>query len=502
MIASYRTQTEMEQRTDHHTGPPAASQSGAGDHAAALADVRQLERVFSSWSRPERRILGRARKRAKARALEVLEGEAGGPAAANTALLVAAAEMFGALRTELAAHPRDAARLARQLERTVGIPRFALAREVFRAPELLTAPSGAAVEAQLAMLTCFAPLRSASLWVLDDAEQIQCVRYVGDGGPTRGVRQLAQRLLAGESIPLGSRRQLLGLPVGRWRQPFAALVGYARPGKSETSHPFLVEAAPMLGSILEREALLAANAASERALVESSERKLTRLGFDLHDGPLQDVAVFAEDLRLLRGQLESHIESTKGQDPSLAAVARRMTELDDQVLGLDRELRRISNEVRAASVLLNRPFTGALRDIARSFAARTGIEPRVVVDGDTSTMSASQQIALLNISQEALSNIREHSDATKVKIVVSANEDGVEAQVVDNGQGFDPEQTLIRSARAGHLGLVAMHERARLLGGQCRIDSRPGGPTTISVSLQRWDPVSGDGAEETAKTRR
>jgi signal transduction histidine kinase len=39
------------------------------------------------------------------------------------------------------------------------------------------------------------------------------------------------------------------------------------------------------------------------------------------------------------------------------------------------------------------------------------------------------------------------------------------------------------------MGLVAMHERVRLLGGQCRIDSRPGGPTVVSVSLDRWQPL-------------
>ena len=38
-------------------------------------------------------------------------------------------------------------------------------------------------------------------------------------------------------------------------------------------------------------------------------------------------------------------------------------------------------------------------------------------------------------------------------------------------------------------GLVAMHERARLLGGQCRIESSPGGPTVVSVSLERWEPL-------------
>jgi signal transduction histidine kinase len=65
--------------------------------------------------------------------------------------------------------------------------------------------------------------------------------------------------------------------------------------------------------------------------------------------------------------------------------------------------------------------------------------------------------------------------------------------VVDNGDGFDLESTLIRAARQGRLGLVAMHERVRLLGGQCRIDSRPGGPTVVSVALERWGPLTPDG---------
>ena len=73
---------------------------------------------------------------------------------------------------------------------------------------------------------------------------------------------------------------------------------------------------------------------------------------------------------------------------------------------------------------------------------------------------------------------------------MSVNASGVEAQVTDNGRGFDPESTLIRAAREGRLGLVAIHERVRLLGGQCRIDSRSGGPTVVSVALERWEPLA------------
>lgn len=460
-------------------------------HHAALVQLRRLERVFADCRWPEHRAFVRARKRARERAVETLQSGSDADVT-PTALLIAAAELFGAVRVERAASLQDAARLAQELEDVMGLSRVTLAREVLRAPDLLTVAPTAAVEAQLGMLVAFAPLRSASLWTLDDAEQIHCRSHVGEGAPSRGARQLAQRLLAGEKVDPGARGLLLSLPVGRWRQPLAALVGSARPGMREHCRPFLAATVPMLGAILERDALLTANAASERALVESSERKLTRLGFDLHDGPIQDVAVLAEDLRMLRGELESQLDTALDSPRRWKSVRQRMEALEVQLVALDVELRRISNEVRAASVLLNRPFAAALRDVVQAFAARTEIDPRVTLDGDSRQLSASQQIALLNIIHEALTNVREHSDATQVGISVSVTAESVDAQISDNGHGFDLEPTLIRTAREGRLGLVAMHERVRLLGGQCRIDSRPGGPTVISVALERWEPLVHD----------
>jgi signal transduction histidine kinase len=448
--------------------------------------------VFADEEWPESRAFIRARKHARARALEVLEHAGSGPGVGRAAVLIEASELFGALRTEVAASPQDAARVAQRVEDLVGIPRIALAREVLRAPGLLSLLPAVAIEGQLAILVAFAPLRSASLWRLDDAEQVTCVSHVGESGPSRGAKELAVRLLAGESAESGPRRMLLGLPVGRWQQPLAALVASARPGARDGSDSFLEEALPILGAVLERDALLAGNAASERALIQSSERKLTRLGFDLHDGPIQEAAMLGEDLRLLRGQVDSIVRSPTHR----TLVSGRLDDLDAQIAALDTELRRISNEVHAASVLLNRPFTKALRDVAQSFAARTNIEPRLTLDGDMALISASQQIALLNIIHEALTNAREHSDATEVELRVSVNTAGVEAEIVDNGRGFDLEATLIRAARKGRLGLVAMHERVRLLGGQCRIDSRPGGPTVVSIALERWEPLVHDAQQK------
>jgi signal transduction histidine kinase len=446
--------------------------------------LRRLERLFAETEWTDPRVVGRARKRARTRALEVLDRSATADSS-RTALLIAASELFGAMRAELVASPQDALRLAHEVEAITGLPRIALAREVLTAPELLTLLPTAAAEAQLAMLVAFAPLRSASLWTLDDAEHVTCLQHAGEGSPSRGAKELAGRLLCGASAESGERRLLLGLPVGRWQQPLAALVASARPGMRDGCDSFLNQAVPMLGAVLERDALLAGNAASERLLIQSSERKLTRLGFDLHDGPIQDVVVLAQDVRHFRDQLELVVRSTRHR----AQVRGRLDDLDAQLSALDVELRRISNEVHAASVLLNRPFARALRDVTQAFAARTNIEPRLTVAGDTSQISASQQIALLNIMHEALTNVREHSNATEVEVTVSVNKEGVEGQITDNGCGFDLETTLMRAARRGRLGLVAMHERVRLLGGQCRIDSRPGGPTVVSVALERWEPL-------------
>jgi signal transduction histidine kinase len=470
---------------------PERTRGRASAHGPAVAALRQLERLFADVQWPERRVFVAARKRARERALEALEG---GSRVDDipTALLIAAAELFGAMRVELAARPQEAARLVSRLHDVVGVPRLALAREVLRAPELLTVPPTVAVDVQLAMLVTFAPLRNASLWTLDDAEQVSCVRHVGEGGPSRGAKQLAQQLLAGESTDPGERRMLLGLSVGRWQQPLAALVGSARSGMRDACYAYFSEAISMLDAVLERDTLLAGNAASERALVESSERKLTRLGFDLHDGPIQEVSVLADDLRLFRSQLEILL----GTPGHRELVRGRMEDLDAQLVALEAQLRQLSSEVHAP-VLLNRPFSRALQDVIRAYAVRTNVEPSLVLDGELRQLSVSQQIALLNIIHEALTNIREHSDATKVEIAVSVNANGVEAQVSDNGRGFDLERTLIRAAREGRLGLVAINERVRLLGGRCRIDSRPGGPTVVSVSLERWEPL----VAETQATR-
>jgi two-component system sensor histidine kinase DegS len=166
-------------------------------------------------------------------------------------------------------------------------------------------------------------------------------------------------------------------------------------------------------------------------------------------------------------------------------VLGRVDDLEARLIAIDGDLRRISAFVE--SPFLSEEGVGdALAKLTADFAARTGIEPVTQLEGDFDELSDSQQITLLGLIREALSNVREHSDAKHVAIRVSAGADGIEATVTDDGRGFDPEVTLIAAARGGHLGLVGMHERVQLLGGRTEIDSRPGGPTVISAQLPHY----------------
>lgn len=220
--------------------------------------------------------------------------------------------------------------------------------------------------------------------------------------------------------------------------------------------------------------------------VAAAERRLTRLRFDLHDGPQQDVVLLAEDLSVLRAELEAALAGQPAEHQVLALV----DQLQAKLVSLDADLRRLAAFVQS-------PFNetesvpDALADISQEFGDRSGIKPELHVEGDFSVLSDSQRITLLSLIREALANVREHSQARRVQITVSSTSEGLEAKVADDGRGFDPEVMLAQAARGGHLGLVGMYERVSLLGGKTTIESRAGGPTVVSIILPAWPPSGG-----------
>jgi signal transduction histidine kinase len=91
-------------------------------------------------------------------------------------------------------------------------------------------------------------------------------------------------------------------------------------------------------------------------------------------------------------------------------------------------------------------------------------------------------VALYRIAQEALTNVRKHAQASRVRLSLGQTDDHVELTIEDDGRGFFTEPS--RSERpATSFGLTGMAERASLIGGELSIRSTPGRGTLVSVRV-------------------
>ena len=221
----------------------------------------------------------------------------------------------------------------------------------------------------------------------------------------------------------------------------------------------------------------------EPELAAANERLLVRLGFDLHDGPLQQVYALAQDVRLLKEQA-GFLVAREHRERVLGCFA----DLESQLTELHQDLRDLAHSLEPRSLLQDALPQAVGRELA-ALSRRTGISTSIVVDGSFDTLTASQRIALIRVLQEALNNIRQHSGGREV--VVSLREElaaGVCLEIRDDGQGFDPARISAGTDGEGGIGLVGMRERLRLLGGRLDVESAPGGPTVVRATLPPWLP--------------
>jgi signal transduction histidine kinase len=216
-------------------------------------------------------------------------------------------------------------------------------------------------------------------------------------------------------------------------------------------------------------------------LAAANERLLVRLGFDLHDGPLQQVYALAQDVRLLREQVVALV-GTEHREP----VVGRFADLESQLAELHHDLRDLAHSLEPRS-LLQQPLPEAVGRELAALNRRTSISTSIVLEGPFDALSDSQRIALLRVLQEALSNIRQHSGSLEVAVTLRDEVgEGVCMEIRDDGHGFDPARVEPAEDGQSGIGIAGMRERLRLLGGCLEIESAPGGPTMVRATLPRW----------------
>ena len=156
----------------------------------------------------------------------------------------------------------------------------------------------------------------------------------------------------------------------------------------------------------------------------------------------------------------------------------QLRELTDSAL---RDVGRFSQDLRPPTLDhlgLLPALEGLMADVKEN-----GVETELKVHGDRRRLSPETELALFRIVQEALSNVRRHSQASRVVTAVEFGEGRVTLTVDDNGRGFELPGRTDDLATTGKLGLIGMHERARLLNGTLTMHSEPGKGTTMTVDV-------------------
>jgi signal transduction histidine kinase len=198
------------------------------------------------------------------------------------------------------------------------------------------------------------------------------------------------------------------------------------------------------------------------------EEERTRLAREIHDELGQTMTALKMDLSWLNRRLEQ-------QHEALHAKTHSMETLIDATI---RTVQRLSSELRPG-LLDDLGLAAAIEWQAEEFQKRAGIACDVRLDLGEITLSRDHTTAIFRIYQETLTNVIRHARATRVSVLLQAQDNQMVLEVKDNGRGITEEET--RGAKA--FGLIGMRERVIALKGQLVINGRPGQGTTVTVTV-------------------
>ncbi len=208
-------------------------------------------------------------------------------------------------------------------------------------------------------------------------------------------------------------------------------------------------------------------------VLDSLEAERERLYRDVHDGPAQVLAnaMFeVEYLERVADRVPGDLPATLR--PELAELKARLRSSLESVRAMIYDLR--------PPMLAELGLAAAMRDYATEFQGRHGTALECDVDDAATGLAPVQELAVYRVMQEALQNVHKHARAIAVRLGWGRTDDGWSLSCADDGVGFDP---LRAGRRRSSVGLIAMRERAELIGGSLYVLSSPGQGTNIRLEL-------------------
>ncbi len=203
------------------------------------------------------------------------------------------------------------------------------------------------------------------------------------------------------------------------------------------------------------------------AALSAQEEERARIARDLHDEVNQSLTGLLLRLEAVRSHAPPELADEINETKVLANHAM------EELLTLARRLRPTALD----DLGLKAAVAGNVTDLDRNSNLNVIFESK----GSFSDMAADAQLVVYRVAQEALSNVAQHAEAQNVKVTLDRKDRNAELEVSDDGQGFTFDQT------GRGLGMGGMRERALLVDGDLRVESRPDSGTSVRLRV----PIEG-----------
>lgn len=207
-------------------------------------------------------------------------------------------------------------------------------------------------------------------------------------------------------------------------------------------------------------------------LLNAQEKERRRLSIELHDELGQSLMVLKLKLRSIREGLPTDQARLKAECDDVIGYINEVTE----------NVRRLSRDL-SPSILEDLGLSAAIRWLVDAFTKHSNIGCSLDMMEMENLFSQEGQITIYRIIQECLTNIAKHAQATLVSIVIRKQDGRVFFNVEDNGKGFNIREAFSQDPGKKGLGLAAMYERTRMLGGSLDIWSKEGEGTRITFTV-------------------
>lgn len=217
---------------------------------------------------------------------------------------------------------------------------------------------------------------------------------------------------------------------------------------------------------------------ASRRLITEREAERKALARELHDQIIQDLLSYIYQLE--------EIENETADE----TLRRELVEARNGIREVVGSLRQMCSDLRPPTID-NHGLSAAIRSLTSQWSEQCGIQVELGIDPALGRLPEPIELSVFRIIQEGLNNVRKHSDATRVSLILQRTPTAsLVVHLVDNGRGMAAPIDLASLTEQKHFGLVGISERVSLLGGALQVTSSPDGGLELQIEIPSPSPFA------------